>query len=84
VLGGNLDSDGRATPARTQITAASCQPIEEDAMHPMFAELFLKPNELLEDRADERRRARQSRQRRTASAARGTAGDPRAVLAGTS
>ncbi len=51
-------------------------------MHPMFAELFMKPDELLEDRADERRRARRSRQRRTVSAARGKSGGPRAVLAG--
>ena len=51
-------------------------------MHPMFAELFMKPDELLEDRADERRRPRRSRQRRTVSAVRGKPGGPRAVLAG--
>jgi hypothetical protein len=51
-------------------------------MHPMFAELFIKPDELLEDRADERRRLRRSRQRRTVSAARGKPGGPRVVLAG--
>ncbi len=51
-------------------------------MHPMFAELFMKPDELLEDRADERRRARRSRQRRTVSAARGKSGGLRAVLVG--
>jgi hypothetical protein len=69
-------------PERTQITAASCQGIEEDAMHPMFAELFMKPDELLEAGADQRRRPRRSRQRRTVSAARGKSGGPRAVLAG--
>jgi hypothetical protein len=42
-------------------------------MHPMFAELFMKPDEELE--ADGRRRvrrARRARQLRTASATRGT------------
>jgi hypothetical protein len=51
-------------------------------MHPLFAELFMKPDELLEDRADERRRARRSRQRRTVSAARGKSRGSRAVRAG--
>jgi len=44
-------------------------------MHPMFAELFLTPDDTLE--ADERhrlRRTRRSRQLRTISAARGNAG----------
>ena len=44
-------------------------------MHPMFAELFLTPEDTLE--ADERRRlrrTRRSRQLRTISAARGNAG----------
>jgi hypothetical protein len=51
-------------------------------MHPMFAELFMKPDELPEAGADERRRPRRSRQRRTVSAARGPAAGPRAALAG--
>jgi len=44
-------------------------------MHPMFAELFMSPDDALE--ADERRRlrrARRSRQLRTISAPRGKAG----------
>jgi hypothetical protein len=47
-------------------------------MHPMFAELFMKPDEELE--ADDRRRirrARRSRQLRTVSATRGTPGASR-------
>jgi len=68
--------------AGTQITAVSCQVIEEDAMHPMFAELFMKPDELLEARADERRRAPRARQRKAVSAARGKSGGLRTVLAG--
>lgn len=51
-------------------------------MHPMFAELFMKPDEVLEAAADEWRRPRRSRQRRTVSAVRGKSGSPRAVLAG--
>ena len=50
-------------------------------MHPMFAELFMKPDELLEDRADERRRPRRSRQRKTVSAVRGKPGAPRVARA---
>jgi hypothetical protein len=56
---------------------------EEDAMHPMFAELFLKPDEELE--ADDRRRlrrTRRSRQLRTVSAARGTSGASRTAPGG--
>jgi hypothetical protein len=52
-------------------------------MHPMFTELFMKPDEELE--ADERRRvrrARRSRQLRTVSAARGAVAVSRAVPAG--
>ena len=55
---------------------------EEDAMHPMFAELFMKPDEELE--AGERRRlrrARRSRQLRTLSAARGVSGRSRSAPA---
>jgi hypothetical protein len=47
-------------------------------MHPMFAELFMEPNEELE--ADDRRRARRarrSRRIRTVSAIRGTSGAAR-------
>jgi hypothetical protein len=82
VLSGSLVVTAGQRPARTQIRAANCQPIEEDAMHPLFAELFMKPDELLEDRAGERRRARWSRQRKTVTAARGKPGAPRAALAG--
>jgi hypothetical protein len=48
---------------------------EEDAMHTMFAELFMKPDEELEagDRR-RRRRARRSRQLRAGSAARSASG----------
>ena len=52
-------------------------------MHPMFAELFMKPDEELE--ADERRRvrrARRSRQLRTVSAARGRVAVSQPVPAG--
>jgi len=52
-------------------------------MHPMFAELFLGPDDALE--ADERRRlrrARRSRQLRTISAARGKSGVTRTAAAG--
>jgi len=52
-------------------------------MHPMFAELFMRPDDALE--ADERRRprrARRSRQLRTISAARGKAGVAPRVLTG--
>jgi hypothetical protein len=52
-------------------------------MHPMFAELFLRPDDALE--ADERRRLRRprrSRQLKTVSAARGKAGFAPTVLAG--
>ena len=54
----------------------------EDAMHPMFAELFMKPDEELEagDRR-RRRRTRRSRQLRTVSAARGTSGQSRSAPA---
>jgi len=51
-------------------------------MHPMFAELFLRPDDAVE--ADERRplrRARRSRQLRTVSAARGKARAAPTVLA---
>jgi hypothetical protein len=51
-------------------------------MHPMFAELFMRPDDALE--ADDRRRlrrARRARQLRTISAARGKAGVAPAVLA---
>jgi hypothetical protein len=50
-------------------------------MHPIFAELFMKPDEELE--ADDRRRlrrARRSRQLKTPSAARGPSGLSRAGL----
>ena len=44
-------------------------------MHPMFAELFLRPDDTLEaDKRRRLRRARRSRQLRTVSAARGKAG----------
>ena len=52
-------------------------------MHPMFAELFLRPDDALE--AGERRRlrrARRSRPLRTISAARATSGVTRAAVAG--
>ena len=51
-------------------------------MHPMFAELFLNPDEELEagDRR-RRRRARRSGQLRTLSAARGASGQSRSALA---
>ena len=52
-------------------------------MHPMFAELFMRPDEELE--ADDRRRvrrARRPRQLRTLSAARGTSGAARGTPAG--
>jgi hypothetical protein len=52
-------------------------------MHPMFAELFLRPDDALE--ADERhrlRRARRSRQLRTISAARAKSGVTRTAVAG--
>jgi len=51
-------------------------------MHPMFAELFMKPDEELE--AGERRRlrrARRSRQLRTLPAARGVSGRSRSAPA---
>jgi hypothetical protein len=54
--------------------------LREDAMHPMFAELFMKPDE--EPEAGERRplrRARRSRQLRTVSTVRGKSGAPRAA-----
>jgi hypothetical protein len=53
-------------------------------MHPMFAELFLRPDDALETEADERRRlrrARRPRQLRTISAARGKAGATRTISA---
>ena len=53
-------------------------------MHPMFAELFLGPDDGLETEADERRRirrARRPRQLRTVSAARGKAGVARTISA---
>ena len=52
-------------------------------MHPMFAELFLTPDDAPE--ADERprlRRARRSRQLRTISAARAKSGFTRTAVAG--
>jgi hypothetical protein len=52
-------------------------------MHPMFAELFMRPDE--EPDADDRRRvrrARRPRQLRTISAARGTSGGARRAPAG--
>jgi hypothetical protein len=52
-------------------------------MHPMFAELFMKPDE--EREADDQRRVRRPRrspQLRTGSAARGRPSVSRAVLAG--
>jgi hypothetical protein len=52
-------------------------------MHPMFAELFLRPDDALE--ADERRRlrrARRSRQLRTISAAGAKSGITRTAVAG--
>ena len=48
-------------------------------MHPMFAEVFLKPDDAPEP--GERRRARRSRQLRTVSAAGGKAGVARTPLA---
>lgn len=48
-------------------------------MHPMFAELFIKPDEELGD--DGLRRVRRSRQLRTMSLARGRSGGSRASLA---
>ena len=53
---------------------------EEEAMHPMFAELFMKPDEELEA-SDRRRlrRARRSRQLRTLSVARGASGRSQSV-----
>jgi len=51
-------------------------------MHPMFAELFMGPDDALE--ADERRRARRrrrSRQLRTVAAARGKSGVARTASA---
>ncbi len=52
-------------------------------MHPMFAELFMRPDDALE--ADERRRlrrARRSRQLATVSKASGKAGVSRPAVAG--
>ena len=52
-------------------------------MHPMFAELFMKPDEVAE--ADEQRRARRprrSRQLRAVSAVRSKPGVSQKVLAG--
>jgi len=52
-------------------------------MHPMFAELFMRPDEELE--ADDRRRlrrARRQRQVRTLSAARNASGAARGTPAG--
>jgi hypothetical protein len=52
-------------------------------MHPMFAELFMRPDE--EPEADDRRRlrrARRPRQLRTRSAAGGTSGVARGTPAG--
>ena len=51
-------------------------------MHPMFAELFIKPDEELAAGARRRLgRARRSRQLKTASAARGSSGRSRTGLA---
>jgi hypothetical protein len=49
-------------------------------MHPMFVELFIKPDEALED--DGQRRVRRPRQLRTVSVARGRSGGSRASRAG--
>jgi hypothetical protein len=54
-------------------------------MHPMFVELFMRPDEELE--ADDRRRvrrARRPRQLRTLAAARGASGAARGTPAGRS
>ena len=48
-------------------------------MHPMFAELFLRPDDEIE--ADQRRRPHRSRQLKTVCAARGKAGIAPTVLA---
>jgi hypothetical protein len=49
-------------------------------MHPMFAELFMRPDEELEH--DDRRRPRRRRQLKTLSAARGASGATRGIPAG--
>jgi hypothetical protein len=51
-------------------------------MHPMFAELFLSPEEPESDDRRRARRARRTRQLRTVSAVRGKPGGSRTALSG--
>ena len=70
-----LEEARPSAPPRPDPTAVTRRSAKEDAMHPMFAELFLRPDDTLEPGERRRpRRARRSRQLRTLSAACGNTG----------